>query len=285
MQTDELDATLSFPAVAAVPPESKPSRPERVRRRAGRHRAAPKFARPVVVIAGLAIMLAGIALALLLPGSHPPVGDVAEGGTATYPAVTSSASAAPQVGHLPASVIDADAKPLATHAPATRTAAAPVVTSPVTSSPSTSRAAAPAVTSQASAPAVTHTAVAAAVPGSDEGSRLLAEAEGEQGVPYVYGGDTPAGFDCSGLIYWSALRLGISSMPRDTYEMLGQGVSSGLLVLTSNPQPGDLAFFGSSHVELYVHAGETFGAQQPGTDVGFHPYGTGYAPTAFYRVT
>jgi cell wall-associated NlpC family hydrolase len=66
--------------------------------------------------------------------------------------------------------------------------------------------------------------------------------------------------------------------------MLGQGVSSGLLIPTSNPQPGDLAFFGSGHVELYVKPGETFGAQQPGTVVGFHPYSGGWVPTAFYAI-
>lgn len=102
------------------------------------------------------------------------------------------------------------------------------------------------------------------------------------GVPYVYGGDTPSGFDCSGLIYWAAQQLGISGMPRDTYGMLA--AAGTVLEQVSDPQPGDLAFFGSGHVELYVRAGETFGAQQPGTDVGFHPYGGGYVPSGFYRV-
>jgi cell wall-associated NlpC family hydrolase len=115
--------------------------------------------------------------------------------------------------------------------------------------------------------------------------QLLAEAETQQGVPYVYAGDQPGGFDCSGLVYWAALQLGISGMPRDTYEMLEQGVSSGLLVETDNPQPGDLAFFGSGHVELYVQPGETFGAQKPGTDVDFHQYGGSWQPTAFYYVS
>ena len=107
------------------------------------------------------------------------------------------------------------------------------------------------------------------------------------GVPYAWGGDTPAGFDCSGLVYWAAQQLGITAMPRDTYEMLSQGVSSGLLVAAGSPEPGDLAFFGSGHVEFWVRPGETFGAQQPGTVVGYHSYDAayGYAPTAYYRVT
>jgi cell wall-associated NlpC family hydrolase len=105
-----------------------------------------------------------------------------------------------------------------------------------------------------------------------------------QGVPYVYSGDTPSGFDCSGLVYWAAQQLGITGMPRDTYEMLAEGVSNGTLVPTSNPQYGDLAFFGTGHVEFYIKSGQTFGAQQSGTLVGFHPYGYGYAPTAFYSI-
>jgi hypothetical protein len=57
-----------------------------------------------------------------------------------------------------------------------------------------------------------------------------------------------------------------------------------VLVPVSTPQTGDLAFFGTGHVELYVRPGVTFGAQQPGTDVGYHTYGGGYAPTAFYAI-
>jgi len=121
--------------------------------------------------------------------------------------------------------------------------------------------------------------------GSGIGARLLAEAETQAGTPYVYGGAAPGGFDCSGIIYWSALQIGIPNMPRDTYGMLSSGVSSGLLVPTSNPQPGDLAFFGSGHVELFVKDGETFGAHHTGTVLSFRTYGAGYAPTAFYRVT
>jgi cell wall-associated NlpC family hydrolase len=119
------------------------------------------------------------------------------------------------------------------------------------------------------------------------GARLLAQAETMQGVPYVWAGDTPTGFDCSGLIYWAAAQIGIQNMPRDTYGMLDQGVSSGLLVPTSQPAPGDLAFFGSGHVELVTSQSDvTFGAQQPGKNVGFNTYyPPEYAPTAFYRVT
>jgi cell wall-associated NlpC family hydrolase len=112
---------------------------------------------------------------------------------------------------------------------------------------------------------------------------LLAKAETQAGTPYVWGGAAPGGFDCSGLIYWAAMALGVQNMPRDTYSMLA--AAGGLLVQTDTPEPGDLAFFGSEHVELYVSPGVFFGAQQTGTLVGFHDYGTGYVPTAYYYVS
>jgi cell wall-associated NlpC family hydrolase len=114
-------------------------------------------------------------------------------------------------------------------------------------------------------------------------ARALAWAETQAGVPYVWGGDGPGGYDCSGLVQ-AAYEHADVQLPRDTYEMLA--TVGTLLIPTSDPQPGDLAFFGSGHVEIYVRPGVTFGAQQPGTLVGFHDYDAaqGYAPTAFYRV-
>lgn len=56
------------------------------------------------------------------------------------------------------------------------------------------------------------------------------------GVPYVWGGDTPAGFDCSGLAHYTAGELGVD-IPRvsqDQYRYLPE---------TRDPQPGDLVFF------------------------------------------
>jgi cell wall-associated NlpC family hydrolase len=129
-------------------------------------------------------------------------------------------------------------------------------------------------------PAHARVTVAAAVSGSSLPARLLAKAETQAGTPYVWAGDAPGGFDCSGLIYWAAAQLGIS-LPRDTFGMLA---GSAHLEWVSTPEPGDLAFFGSGHVELWVRHGETFGAQQPGTSVGFHSYGYGYVPTTFLRI-
>lgn len=61
-----------------------------------------------------------------------------------------------------------------------------------------------------------------------------------QGVPYVYGGSTPAGFDCSGFIK-TAYReaLGRNDLPRTTAQML----NGGQFVRLDQLQPGDLVFF------------------------------------------
>lgn len=61
-----------------------------------------------------------------------------------------------------------------------------------------------------------------------------------QGTPYVFGGSTPAGFDCSGFIR-TAYReaLGRTDLPRTTAQML----SGGQFVRLDQLQPGDLVFF------------------------------------------
>ena len=78
--------------------------------------------------------------------------------------------------------------------------------------------------------------VAAQLTASTEsiGSRILDEAETRAGDWYVYGGAGPSVFDCSGLVYWASHKLGVN-MPRTTYAMLSEGVSSGLLYQVSEP--------------------------------------------------
>ena len=116
------------------------------------------------------------------------------------------------------------------------------------------------------------------------GVRLLAEAQTRAGDWYVYGSDGPETFDCSGLVYWAAHQLGIP-MPRDTYEMLSQGVAEGILVPTGHPAAGDLAFYGSGHVEIVDRGHDvTWGAQQAGTRVGAHPWNSYWHPTMYYAV-
>lgn len=100
----------------------------------------------------------------------------------------------------------------------------------------------------------------------------------QKGHPYVWGGTGP-GFDCSGLVMEAYRHAGIR-LPRTTTEML----ASRKLFRVRHPRMGDLAFYGTGHVELFRRWGYTFGAHDYGTRVGLIHYGYGWKPTAFYRV-
>lgn len=100
----------------------------------------------------------------------------------------------------------------------------------------------------------------------------------EKGHPYVWGGTGP-GFDCSGLVMMAYRHAGIH-LPRTTTEML----TSRLLVWTRHPRKGDLAFYGTGHVELFRKWGYTYGAHDSGSTVSLVHYGWGWKPTAYYRV-
>ena len=75
------------------------------------------------------------------------------------------------------------------------------------------------------------------------------------GVPYVWGGTSPSGFDCSGFVQYVYKQNGIS-ISRTTYTQCVQGTP----VNRASLQPGDLVFFGSSasphHVGIYVGEGK-----------------------------
>ncbi|MCI1820842.1 MAG: NlpC/P60 family protein [Megasphaera sp.] len=82
--------------------------------------------------------------------------------------------------------------------------------------------------------------------------RVLGIANQYLGVPYVFGGNTPSGFDCSGFTryVYSAVGIDLPRMADDQYA-IGSYVSSSML------QPGDLVFFttyasGVSHSGIYI---------------------------------
>lgn len=161
-------------------------------------------------------------------------------------------------------------------------AAAGVLTA-VAVQPSTAHQAAPALRASTGV----HAAPAAAeLTASREsiGDRVLDQAETRAGDWYAYGGAGPRVFDCSGLVYWASHRLGVN-MPRTTGGMLSQGVSSGLLYRVSSPRRGDLAFYGTGHVEFVTTwSHTTFGAQHTGTRVGWHHWNSYWHPTMYFRI-
>jgi len=96
-------------------------------------------------------------------------------------------------------------------------------------------------------------------------SGIVGIAQSFFGVPYVYGGSSPSGFDCSGLTSYVYRQAGIS-IPRTA------SAQQAAATRVSDPQPGDLVFFGSPayHVGIYVSPGRMIDAQRPGTVIGNH---------------
>lgn len=93
-----------------------------------------------------------------------------------------------------------------------------------------------------------------------EASHILDEADKYRGVPYVFGGTTPSGFDCSGFIRYVFAKNGIT-MPRMADEQYRVGRN----IMKRNLQPGDLVFFetyepGPSHSGIYIGGGKFISA-------------------------
>lgn len=87
-----------------------------------------------------------------------------------------------------------------------------------------------------------------------EGGRVLDKAKSYQGTPYVWGGKGPAGFDCSGLVYYC---IAHSINPRFRYSMAGEfGTNPGLRLLgPKEPHiAGDVIDFGG-HAGFYDPGG------------------------------
>ncbi|HWX08342.1 MAG TPA: NlpC/P60 family protein [Gaiellaceae bacterium] len=83
------------------------------------------------------------------------------------------------------------------------------------------------------------------------------------GVPYVWGGSSPSGFDCSGFVAYVYAQVGVS-LPHYTGAQWGVGVP----VARTDLQPGDLVFFdGLGHVGIYIGGGQFIHAPHTGTVV------------------
>ena len=82
------------------------------------------------------------------------------------------------------------------------------------------------------------------------GADILAETEQYLGIRYVHGGESPKGFDCSGLIYYVLRTLGYSA-PRSVAAQARMGTPVGNDLL----QPGDLVFFATLGGKTPTHVG------------------------------
>lgn len=107
---------------------------------------------------------------------------------------------------------------------------------------------------------------AAAAAGS--GSQIVDYAKQYLGYPYVYGGASPKGFDCSGFVQYVFSHFGVS-LGHSASSQINKGVS----VSRENLQPGDLVFFAQtssgriSHVGIYIGGDNFIHASSPSTGV------------------
>jgi peptidoglycan DL-endopeptidase CwlO len=119
-----------------------------------------------------------------------------------------------------------------------------------------------ATTTSAPSPTLSTPAAVAANPvSSASADAVIANAKQYMGVPYVWGGSTPSGFDCSGFTSYVFRSVGIS-LPRTSRDQQNVGTRVSLNQL----QPGDLVFRGSPayHVGIYIGGGQYIHAPQTG---------------------
>ncbi len=265
------------------------------RQHVGRHRApdysplneiadiAARSAQPAVKVSAVAVASGGLVATFAFPAAAAPAHESSGGNSAasasaslsqiagqtvavSAPAVDNAvaptfgvvgftaqpaAAAAPQP--LTITKIEQPAPaPAAAPAPAPAPAAAPAATR---ASRSTARAAAPA----APAPAANPAPVPAATGG------IIGIAASLTGIPYVWGGTTTSGFDCSGYTSYVYARAG-KSIPRTAEAQRAASTK------VSNPVPGDLIFFGfpAYHVGIYAGNNMMYDAPHTGVTTGLH---------------
>lgn len=111
---------------------------------------------------------------------------------------------------------------------------------------------------------------------SNAGARAVAAAIDQIGTPYAWSGESPGGFDCSGLLYWAFGQTGVD-LPRVAADQARQGVP----VERDELARGDAVFFGSSarnihHIGIYVGRGRMVHAPRSGDVVSYDRIDTGY---------
>ena len=88
------------------------------------------------------------------------------------------------------------------------------------------------------------------------------------GVPYVYGGSTPSGFDCSGFVNYVYSAFGLKTGGRSTYSIASYLRSSGKAKYSlSELVPGDMVMTSAGHVGIYLGSGMMVHSPRPGRTV------------------
>ena len=112
-------------------------------------------------------------------------------------------------------------------------------------------------------------------------SRIIFTALQMVGVPYRYGGESPDGFDCSGLVQYAYRSAGVA-VPRTSREQL----KASRAVTLAEASAGDLVFFQSkdySHVGIYLGEGRFVHAPSTGRTVSIGSFNEAYYRRNFVR--
>jgi cell wall-associated NlpC family hydrolase len=113
-------------------------------------------------------------------------------------------------------------------------------------------------------------------PDGSKASQVISIAMQYLGVPYLWGGMSPSGFDCSGLVAYAYAQIGVS-LPHHAASQFNYGVP----VSQADLQPADLVFFnGLGHMGMYIGGGQFIHAPHTGDVVKISSlYDSWYAST------
>ncbi|MFN8097598.1 MAG: C40 family peptidase [Dermatophilaceae bacterium] len=227
----------------------------------GRHRASHTPSAPALLAGARAnaarsgLVLAatgGLVAAFAAPAQSAPSSPSTVASLA--PAVTAPAAAAPLAHSFGVLGVKAVAKPKPKPV-----MVATLVRAETAASRSTTRPATTTTHTTSSGGTTTSNPSTPSTPSTPAHGGVLGIAASLLGIPYVYGGATPAGFDCSGFTMYVFGQVGIS-LPRTA---AGQQAAA---TPVSNPQPGDLVFFGypAYHVGIYAGGGMMYDSPHTG---------------------
>lgn len=115
-----------------------------------------------------------------------------------------------------------------------------------------------------------------------KGQAVVDYAKSFIGVPYVYGGTSPSGFDCSGFVYYVYKNFG-----KDLYRVANDQAKNGIIVDRSELELGDIILFARNgsyinHVGIYVGDGQFIHAPQTGRNVEITSMDSGYYNDCYY---
>lgn len=218
------------------------------------------------------VLTVGQTLTINDPTKAPATTTAASTSTTTTANAASSSTTTTQAA---ASSSSATSSSAATQASSTTATSSSVATSQASSTTATSSSSA---TTQASSTVATNSSASKTSSNSStstatsststsvSASSVISYAEQFIGVPYVYGGTTPNGFDCSGFVQYVYAHFGVS-LPRtsEAQSTIGSAVS------VSSAQPGDLIFWGgvgsAYHVGIYLGGTSYIAAPKTGESV------------------